>query len=824
MTSENKNMSFLFICAVLFLMLLCFPVIVWLTNSFTDSISNSIIFFDKINYLKSFYLISGIYSFLLGIALIFVFLFIKNLIYEKDKKHKNLLGEIENIKIFSEKIGRGDLTANLTAENGNVGINHTLLLMRDSLRKTSQEEKERQWVMEGMTGLSELLRMNIPLHDLTYQTLVFLIRKTNAVQGAFYLTEEDITSKEIKIVLSACYAYNRKKYIRKEFRLCEGLVGQAAMERDYIYRTEIPDDYTTITSGILGDKKPVSLLIVPLIANERVQGAVELASLDKLKPLEINFIREISKIIAQTIFNNSVNVRTARLLEEVSNSQKRLQALLENASEVISIYDENRKVKYESPSVLKILGYTPEEMIGDPDFSRVHPKGQASIQKMFDDLLTFPNEQKTIELSYIKKNGERIWLETTGRNLLKDPAIQGIILNSRDITMRRKAIKEEKMRGQMQALSENSLDLIMRLNRKFVFYYINPVIEIFTGEKPVHFIQKNIREVNMDSTFVSLLLKMSEDVFTVKQKINREVEYVANGIRKILDVNAIPELDEENEMETVLIVAHDITEAKMNEQKIRESNKKITESINYAHRIQKVMLPEEKNLTLLFPESFMLYEPRDLVSGDFPWLFERGDDIYFAAVDCTGHGVPGAFMSLIANFLLNQNTGTDGFISPGTILDFAHQGIVKTLKQEENPETHDGMDIALCKINLNKLSLEYAGSHRPLYLVRDNELIEIKGDRYPVGGNQYRNRKPFTNHSLVLQKGDSIYLFTDGLPDQIGGPEGKKFTTSKIKEIILKNNVAGLREIGAMICNEYREWKNGFKQIDDVLIMGIRII
>lgn len=827
MTAAQKNNVSLFFATAVFLFLISSPFIIVAVKCYyqgTEFSLSNIAHFHKEHPL---YYVLDFFSLLLLLSLISFGYFIKRQKDTLDEKINRQVMSMENVRVFSEKIGKGELDAEFEPSSDAGAVEEALILMRNNLRHSSQEDKNREWTMEGIARLGDILMMNSQLQELGYNVIVFLIKKINAVQGAFYLVEESVAARESKIVMAACYAYNRKKYLSREFRPGEGLVGQAAIERDFIYRTEIPDDYVSITSGILGDKKPTSLLIVPLIANETLHGVVELASLNKLKPQEINFVREAAKIIAQTIFNQSVNTKTSRLLKEVSHSQKRMQALLENASEVISIYNENRKVKYESPSVFKILGYTPEEMIGDADFSRIHPKGQATIQKLFDDLIAFPKEQITVEVSYNKKNGERIWLETTGRNLLSDPAIQGIILNSRDITMRRKAAKEEKMRGQMQALSENSLDLIMRLNTKGIFYYINPVIETFTGKKPSAYIQKDIQEVTLDPDFAGLLLKIIREIPSTREKYGTEAHYISADRKRILDINAIPEFNNENEVDTILIVAHDITEAKINEEKIKETNKKITESINYAERIQKAMLPDEKYLEQHFNDCFMFYQPKDVVSGDFPWLYEKEDGIYVATVDCTGHGVPGAFMSLIGNFLLNQNIsatfqGTES-LCPSIILDYLHEGVKKTLRQDENMETKDGMDIALCKINLKQERIEYAGAHRPLYIVRNSEIIEIKGDRYPVGGNQYRNRKKFTNHVQPLQKNDAIYFFTDGLPDQIGGPEGKKFNTTKIKEIILKYNNMPMQEIHQVVNNEYRQWKSGYKQIDDVLMIGIRI-
>ncbi|NJL15061.1 MAG: PAS domain S-box protein [Microscillaceae bacterium] len=324
--------------------------------------------------------------------------------------------------------------------------------------------------------------------------------------------------------MNASYAYHKKKYLQASFRFAEGLVGQAAAEQDSILRTEIPDHYLTISSGLLGDKKPKCLLITPLITNETVYGVLEFAGFQRFGSREVEFVKEISELIARTVFNIKVKENTERLLRESQKISRELQSsqevlrqnaevmvatqeqlqltnqalqnqikevqkatdrtrlLLENASEVITIYEADATIRYISPSVEKILGYTQDEMIGFKDIAYVHPSGVDAYEQMFKDLIERPDERVTVEFSYYTKSGERIWLEATGTNLLADPAIQGIVLNTRDITERRAAEREQRLRGQMQALSENSPDLITRISKEGTVFYINPTIEIYTGK------------------------------------------------------------------------------------------------------------------------------------------------------------------------------------------------------------------------------------------------------------------------------------------------------------------------------------------------------
>jgi serine phosphatase RsbU (regulator of sigma subunit) len=276
-------------------------------------------------------------------------------------------------------------------------------------------------------------------------------------------------------------------------------------------------------------------------------------------------------------------------------------------------------------------------------------------------------------------------------------------------------------------------------------------------------------------------------------------------------------------MESVLLVSHDITERKQIELEIQSKNRKITESINYAQRIQGAILPDNNVIRKFLPESFILYKARDVVSGDFPWFIRVDNIIYFAAVDCTGHGVPGALISLIGYFLLNEIVKGRKITDPGLILDQLDQSVTATLRQDQDDsKTKDGMDIALCKIDLDNNELTYAGAHRPLYFVKDGELQEIKGDKFPIGGGIYRNQTNFTSTKVKVSKGDSAFFCSDGYPDQFGGPDNRKFGPKRIRELISNNSEKSADELYDLFDNAWTEWKGDTKQIDDVLLIGVK--
>ena len=249
----------------------------------------------------------------------------------------------------------------------------------------------------------------------------------------------------------------------------------------------------------------------------------------------------------------------------------------------------------------------------------------------------------------------------------------------------------------------------------------------------------------------------------------------------------------------------------------------ITDSVKYAKRIQEAILPETEILTDQFPESFIYYKPKSIVSGDFYFLKRVSDYFIVAAVDCTGHGVPGAFMSTIGISLLNQIVSDKNINKPSQALYVLDKRVYSSLHyKSEYGESNDGMDIALCAINLNTMTIEYAGAYRPMVLISHNELTEYKADKYTIGGHKVGD-KIFNDKIIKLKKGDQIYLFSDGITDQFGGPSGKKFMIRRFKDLLVNITELSMQEQEQKIIREFKDWKGDEKQIDDILVIGIRI-
>jgi serine phosphatase RsbU (regulator of sigma subunit) len=252
---------------------------------------------------------------------------------------------------------------------------------------------------------------------------------------------------------------------------------------------------------------------------------------------------------------------------------------------------------------------------------------------------------------------------------------------------------------------------------------------------------------------------------------------------------------------------------------IEAKNRDITASIRYAERIQRAMLPREG----LFNDTFVLYMPKDIVSGDFYWMWDNGELAFIAACDCTGHGVPGAFMSIIGHNSLNKIVKESGVISPGAILDQLNDEVVKALMQRKEETINDGMDLALIAFDRKKFTLEFAGAYNPLYVVRNGKLTTYKGDRFPIGMSSLIVKKSFATRQVDIEPGDMLYMCSDGYADQFGTPDSKKYKSGNVKKLLTEIWQLPISEQRTRLKNEIIAWKGDLPQVDDIMFIGTKI-
>ena len=255
---------------------------------------------------------------------------------------------------------------------------------------------------------------------------------------------------------------------------------------------------------------------------------------------------------------------------------------------------------------------------------------------------------------------------------------------------------------------------------------------------------------------------------------------------------------------------------------LEESHREITDSIAYAKRIQHAILPPDSIVDQYLKENFILYKPKDVVAGDFYWLEHYEEIILFAAADCTGHGVPGAMVSVVCNNALNRAVREYELTEPADILTKVREIVIEEFDQGEE-DVKDGMDISLCALNPKTNEMHWAGANNPLWIIRKDgtEVEEIKADKMPIG--KYAKEDPFTPHKLQLNIGDSIYIFTDGYPDQFGGDNGKKFKSGNLKKLFLKIVNQPIKKQKELLNTQFESWRGEMEQIDDVCVIGVRV-
>ena len=258
--------------------------------------------------------------------------------------------------------------------------------------------------------------------------------------------------------------------------------------------------------------------------------------------------------------------------------------------------------------------------------------------------------------------------------------------------------------------------------------------------------------------------------------------------------------------------------------KLQELYKDVTDSIVYAKRLQNTILPSPEKVRSICPDSMVLYKPKDIVSGDFYWFEEMNNKSLFAVVDCTGHGVPGAFMSILGSNGLNSALGEAKLDKPSEILDHLNKSIYESLHKngETEDEVRDGMDVAICSIDYSTLTLEYSGANNALYIIRDNEFIITKADKRAIGSFQPGTAN-YTNHTIPLKQGDMVYIFSDGYPDQFGGPRGRKLMYNNFREYLLLAKSQPIDSQAEFLNQKLVNWQGQMDQVDDILLIGLKI-
>jgi len=373
---------------------------------------------------------------------------------------------------------------------------------------------------------------------------------------------------------------------------------------------------------------------------------------------------------------------------------------------------------------------------------------------------------------------------------------------------------------QLSIVASETDNAVIIMDEKGDFEWVNKAYTRMTGytlETLIKECGNNLGTINNEIT-----RKHFDKMLETKSFVIYELSFLKRDNQRIwIHTNLSPVLDENNEITKIIAIDTDITERKKAEIKIQEKNKDITDSLNYASRIQRAMLPSIDYLKEILPQSFVLYKPRDIVSGDFYWMTKtKSGETMIAVVDCTGHGVPGAFLTIVGNNLLNQIVNFNDITNPSKILNLMNKEVLNRFESSSEGTVKDGMDISICKINKDNTEIQFSGAFSSLYHVSDNELTEIGGSRFAVG-TPLKNNPAYELHTVSIKRGDSIYLSTDGYQDQFGGPRFKKFKKTNFNNTLLETSKSPILEQRNVLNDIIEEWRGKYPQVDDMLVFGM---
>ncbi|MFC2089202.1 tetratricopeptide repeat protein [Bacteroidota bacterium] len=386
----------------------------------------------------------------------------------------------------------------------------------------------------------------------------------------------------------------------------------------------------------------------------------------------------------------------------------------------------------------------------------------------------------------------------------------------------------ERVLDRKREVKENRLELLCTLGAGTAHlhladianadYYLHKAMDLATEMKAkpmlvkVHFALSEYYETICNLEKALIHLKRYHE-------LEREVDSIES--RNRLKNQQIVFATEQSRKETEIYQLRNV-ELKNAFDEIDEKNREITSSIKYAERIQRAVLPPDDYLKEILPEYFIFFLPLDIVSGDFYWATSKGNYLIFTAADCTGHGIPGAFMSLLGVSYLNEIVNRMDDLKANKILNELRQHIMGSLHQKgAEGEAKDGMDMSICVYDKKRMELQFSGAYNPLYLIRNKELQELKADRMPIAIHHHSDQS-FTNQKVTIKKNDVIYLFSDGFPDQFGGAEGKKYKYKQLKSRLLELHQEPMEKQKILLHKHFEEWKGDHPQIDDVIIIGIR--
>ncbi|MDF1549114.1 MAG: YfiR/HmsC family protein [Bacteroidales bacterium] len=537
----------------------------------------------------------------------------------------------------------------------------------------------------------------------------------------------------------------------------------------------------------------------------------------------------------------------AKELEVINKELEKLSIVASETSSAVVILDTQGRFEWVNAGFTKMYGFTLESLIKDVGENIYKASNRPDIDKLMDVCLK--EKRPVIYESFITSvDGEDKWAQSTLTPIINaNNEVTKLILIDSDISKIKEA--EEKIINQSQKISIQAQELekqnaeleklslvASKTDNSVIIANVDGEIE-WVNDGFTRLLGLTFEEFS--SEYGSNMFKASLNPRLREQlqgaiKDKRSIIYSSKSATKDgryiwIQTTMTPIYNADGALRKYIAIDADITKIKLAEEEITRQKEKITDSIIYARKIQSAVLPPDDYLSKLLQDYFIMFRPKDIVSGDFYWATHKGNKILIAAADCTGHGVPGGFMSMLGMTFLNEITGRmeEKDLDAGAVLTQLRESVKNSLRQTgKEGEAKDGMDIALCIIDKETKVLDFAGANNPLLIIRDHvseiEIINVKADEMPIGI-YYQEKSKFTNHKVQLQKGDLCYIFSDGYPDQFGGKHGRKFMAKRFKNLLAVHSDKPMEQQKAVLEKAFDAWKGENRQIDDVLVVGLKI-
>lgn len=543
----------------------------------------------------------------------------------------------------------------------------------------------------------------------------------------------------------------------------------------------------------------------------------------------------VSFLTANRIYDQSGNfygtMGIARDITKEKANEQEFQNIINNAQDIIYTVDIEGKFTFANYSGSSVMGYEDEELVGKYFTDLVHPDDVDKVRKYYTNQFRKKVKRSYLEFKGITKDKKVVWLGQNITSLFsptnpdKITGFQGVV---RDINKRKEAeFKLQKSEESFRIIVNTINDLFYLFDfRTDRFEYISPNTEQVLGVPQEFFYTDKsffTEYVHKDDFEVAM---KAEAQLLRGEPYNIEYRLISGGRTRWIQDRAFPIKNDQGRVISYSGVSRDITEVKSANLIIEQQNEEINQSIWYAKNIQDSILLSTEEIYSYYPDCFIFFNPRDVLSGDF-YLIDRfktdqfGSLTTFVVADCTGHGVPGGMLSFLCNSLIREAFTNEYINSPSEVLEFTRRKLAELFRSSDESHIYDGMDVSITAMTEDKSTLYFSGANLPVTIIRDGDVFEIKGDRQHVGYS--RKNEDFTTQVIDIQKDDMIFMYSDGYQDQFGGPSGKKYMKRRLKQLLIEIHDKPLEEQYDLIKLEFFQWKGEYSQVDDICIMGIRV-